>query len=71
MNSHNTKPTYAFHKTPVVTQDDKEEANVVTASLSAADLALADDIDNFCDPYNSTGKHVVLKAKLSGKKSAQ
>ena len=64
MNSHNTKPTFAFHKTPGVTKDDKDEAEVVSASLSAAELAIAEDSDDFCDPYNSTGKHVVLKAKL-------
>ena len=64
MNSHNTKPTFAFHKTPAVTKDDKEEAEVVSASLNAADLAIADDSDDYCDPYNSTGKHVILKAKL-------
>ena len=64
MNSHNTQPTFAFHKTPVVTKDDKDEADVVSASLSTADLAIADDND-YCDPYNSTGKHVVLKAKLT------
>ena len=65
MNSHNTKPTFAFHKTPAVTKDDKEEAEVVSASLTTADLAIADDVNDFCDPYNSTGKHVVLKAKLT------
>ena len=65
MNSHNTKPTYAFHKTPAVTKDDKDKAEVVSASLNTADLAIADDVNDFCDPYNSTGKHVVLKAKLA------
>jgi len=64
MNSHNTKPTFAFHKTPVVTKDDKEDAKVVGASLNSGELAIADDADDFCDPYNSTGKHVILKAKL-------
>ncbi len=64
MNSHNTKAAFAFHKTPAVTRDDKEEAKIVSASLNAADLALADEADDFCDPYNSTGKHVILKAKL-------
>ena len=64
MNSHNTKPAFAFHKTPAVTKDDLEESKVVTASLSGAELAIADETDDYCDPYNSTGKHVVLKAKL-------
>ncbi|MDH3439405.1 MAG: hypothetical protein OEM63_01540 [Gammaproteobacteria bacterium] len=65
MNSHNTKPAFAFHKTPGVTKDDIEKSKVVTASLSGAELAIADEADDYCDPYNSTGKHVVLKAKLT------
>jgi len=64
MNSHNTKAAFVFHKTPAVTKDDKEEAKVVSASLRNAELAIADESDDYCDPYNSTGKHVVLKAKL-------
>lgn len=65
MNSHNTKPTFAFHKTPVVTDDDIETSKRVSASLTAAELAIADEVDSYCDPYNSTGKHVVLKARLA------
>jgi hypothetical protein len=64
MNSHNTKPAFAFHKTPVVTKDDREKAKVVSASLNDSDIEIADDADEYCDPYNSTGKHVILKAKL-------
>lgn len=64
MNSHNTKAAFVFHKTPAVTKDDREESKVVSASLKSAELAIADDSYDYCDPYNSTGKHVVLKAKL-------
>jgi len=64
MNSHNTKAAFAFHKTPAVTKDDREKARVVSKTLSAKELAIADDADDYCDPYNSTGKHVILKAKL-------
>lgn len=68
MNSHNTKQAFAFHKTPAVTSDDKQEAEAVKQSLAKnAALAIADDQDNFCDPYNSTGKHVILKAKLTNR----
>ena len=67
MNSHNTKPGFAFHKTPVVTEEVKQEADVVEASLKNADLTIAEVEDTVCDPYNSTGKHVVLKAKLRKK----
>ena len=64
MNSHNTKPSFAFHKTPVVTDSDKEEAEVVSTSLTLdTDLAIADDGDSGCDPYNSTGQHVILRTK--------
>ena len=65
MNSHNTKPSFAFHKTPVASKDDMDDGNVIRRSLEAPDLAIADEADNFCDPYNSTGKHVILKAKLT------
>lgn len=64
MNSHNTKPAFAFHKTPAVTRDDREKAKSVKASLDNNELTIADDADDYCDPYNSTGKHVILKAKL-------
>ena len=64
MNSHNTKAAFAFHKTPAVTKDDRKKAKLVSQSLNAGDLTIADDSDEFCDPYNSTGKHVILKAKL-------
>ncbi len=64
MKSHNSKAAFAFHKTPAVSRAGKEEAKIISATLNAADLALADDADDFCDPYNSTGKHVILKAKL-------
>ena len=65
MNSHNTKPAYSFHKTPVVTDSDKDEAEVVSTSLVRnVDLKIAEDDGSGCDPYNSTGQHVVIKAKL-------
>jgi len=65
MNSHNTKPTFAFHKTPVATEDDRQATEVVRNKLAKnARLAIADDADICCDPYNSTGKHVILKARL-------
>lgn len=65
MNSHNSKSAFAFHKTPVVTDDDIENSKYVRASLNAAELAIAEESDDYCDPYNSTGKHVILKAKLT------
>ena len=64
MNSHNTKAGFAFHKTPVRTADDSRDAKHASTSLKSAELAIADDTDAWTDPYNSTGKHVILKAKL-------
>lgn len=67
MNSHNSKPAFTIHKSPVAGKDDKDETYLVSASLKATDLALADEPDDFCDPYNSTGKHFILSAKLTRK----
>lgn len=64
MNSHNTKPVFDYHKTPVVSDDDKQDTAVVSKSLTKnSGLAIAEDAEIACDPYNSTGKHVILKAK--------
>lgn len=69
MNSHNTKAAFAFHKTVVPTVADGAEAKVVKARLdSKASLSIADDPDFGCDPYNSTGQHVILDSKLVRKK---
>ena len=65
MNSHNTKPAFDYHKTPAVTEGDKQETQIASRSLTEnSGLAIADDADFACDPYNSTGKHVILKARL-------
>ena len=64
MNSHNSKAGFAFHKTPARSEMDGRAGKVVSASLNSAELAIADDTDTWTDPYNSTGKHVILKAKL-------
>ena len=65
MNSHNSKPASVFHKNPVAGKDEKDKAYLVSTLLNATDLALADESDDFCDPYNSTGKHFILNAKLT------
>ncbi len=68
MNSHNPKAAFDFHKTPVLTEEVRIETDVVSKSLTkSANLAIADDIDDGCDPYNSTGQHVVIKTRLSQK----
>lgn len=64
MSSHNTKAAFAFHKTPVVTDTDKEEAEVISTSLIIdSELTIADEHDTGCDPYNSTGQHLVIRPK--------
>lgn len=64
MNTQKTKPDFSFHKTPVVTEDVVAEAEMISASLSIqGNLSLDDDMDLGCDPYNTTGQHVVLRQK--------
>ena len=68
MNSHNTKPVFDYHKTPVLTEEVKLETKKASKSLvKEAELSIADDVDGTCDPYNSTGQHVILQAKLRRK----
>jgi hypothetical protein len=41
-------------------------ARVVDANLvGEPELTVADDIDVGGDPYNSTGRHVIIKSKLN------
>ena len=68
MNSHNTKSSFVFHKTPATTEADKEDAEVVSTTLTSnTGLSIADDADAGSDPYNNTGQHVVLEAKMRRK----
>jgi hypothetical protein len=64
MNAQNTRPACSFHKTPLATESIREKAKVLgTALADSANLTIADDSGNGCDPYNSTGQHVILQAK--------
>jgi hypothetical protein len=63
MNSHNPKAGFAFHKTPSHSERDGCDTQQVSASLQSGELSIS-DTEDWCDPYNSTGKHVVLKARL-------
>ena len=72
MNSHNTKPVFDFHKTPVLTEEVKLETKVVRKALNEASrLSIADDMHDSCDPYNSTGQHVILQARLRRREGDQ
>ncbi len=62
MNSHNTKATATYHKTPIITDQSIVESKIVSSSLTQqTELALDDDYDLGSDPYNATGQHVVLR----------
>ncbi|MDE0754571.1 MAG: hypothetical protein OSB26_07970 [Woeseiaceae bacterium] len=64
MRSHNTKPGFSFHKTPIVTKESIADAEVISAVLTQqTELALDDEFDTGSDPYNATGQHVGLMQK--------
>lgn len=66
MDSHNTK-TAGFVTDEAVRIDAKQESvRVLQLDLiEACDLAIADDMNTGGDPYNSTGQHVIIKAKTN------
>ncbi len=69
MNSHNTKPAFSFHKTPVANDSALEEAKVISSKLTGeADLTINDDMEQGCDPYNATGQHLILRQKKRSKR---
>jgi hypothetical protein len=69
MNSHNPRSGFAFHKTPARQKTDDRETDLADAALGGDALSIAESPHEWCDPYNSTGKHVVLKAKLQERKT--
>ena len=38
---------------------------ISTTLVNDSGLAIADDLEGSCDPYNSTGQHVIIKSKLN------
>ncbi len=69
MNSHNAKPVFSYHKTPVADDAAVEEAKVVSTKLTKdVDLTFNNDDDQGGDPYNTTGQHVILRQKKLPKK---
>jgi hypothetical protein len=61
---------FDYHKTPVLTEEVKLETRAASRNLAKdAALSIAEDVDGSCDPYNSTGQHVILEAKLRRKDS--
>lgn len=64
MNSHNTRPSHAYHKTPIAAGKSAARADVFNARLAVqTELRIDDDTDIGGDPYNSTGQHVILPQK--------
>ena len=64
MNSHNAKAAFSFHKTPIADDSALQEAEVISSKLiSEVNLTINDDQDQSCDPYNTTGQHIILRQK--------
>jgi hypothetical protein len=64
MNSHNTKTEAVVKNVTVQIAANEEGPRVVNANLvESAELTISDD-DTGSDPYNSTGQHVIIRAKL-------
>ena len=64
MNSHNAKTEAVVKNVTVQIAANEEDARVVNANLiESSCLAITED-DTGSDPYNSTGQHVIIKAKL-------
>ena len=69
MNSHNVKPAFSSHKTPVADDSALKEAEVISSKLTSdANLTIDDDLEHGCDPYNATGQHIILRQKKLPKK---
>ena len=62
MNSHNTKTDTVVRKDNARIQTNREEVRVLKTTLAESrDFAMAEDYEIGGDPYNSTGRHVIIK----------
>ena len=69
MNSHNAKPAFSSHKTPVADYSTLEDARIISSKLtSETNLSIDDDLEQGCDPYNATGQHIIVQQKKLAKK---
>ena len=65
MNSHNTKTDTHGGDEPVHIKSGHDEPRVLESSLvDSNELAIADDEYDIGDPYNSTGRHVIIQSKI-------
>ncbi len=66
MDSHNTKTTRFMTDEAIRIEAKAESVRVLQLDLiEANDLAIADEMNTGGDPYNSTGQHVIIKAKTN------
>jgi len=65
MSSHNTKTDALVKEDIVRVKGEREELRVLKSTLvDSSELTVSDDFETGGDPYNSTGRHVIIKAKL-------
>ena len=65
MNSHDRKSVNAFYKTPPPDDKATRTAELLALQLTEdADFRIADDAGRGCDPYNSTGEHLIPARRL-------
>ena len=66
MDSHNTKTDKVVTNEASRSEADQEDVRVLQMDLiEVSDLAIADDLNTGGDPYNSTGQHVIIKARIN------
>ena len=64
MSSHNTTSDVKVRREPVKGTTDLKNIRVIDAQIQGElELSIADEADFGVDLYNSTGQHVILKAK--------
>jgi len=66
VDSHNTKTDKVVTNEVVRSEAGQEDLRVLQMDLiEDNDLAIADDLNTGGDPYNSTGQHVIIKARIN------
>jgi len=68
MKTDDLHPTFSYHKSPPKPTADKARRVAMPRIIADrvvgdVELTIADDAEFGCDPYNSTGQHVILHAK--------
>ena len=66
MNVQKSRKATVARKAPVQVEIDlRNNAQVIDSDVNHSDeLVIDDGLDTDCDPYNSTGSHVILQLKL-------